>query len=92
MKKEEIIEGNKLIAEFMGEHTWTNLTTLKQEYNGNYQYHSSWDWLMPVVQKIYFDDLASSQMWDYISSTFRRPNIESVWLIVVEFIKFFNQK
>jgi hypothetical protein len=49
MKNEtEIIEGNKLIAEFMNheedydEHgVWQKL-----------QYHSSWDWLMPVVEKI----------------------------------------
>lgn len=57
MKEQEIIEGNKLIAEFMGlewklhlgrrylyNHAWIPLENLK--------YHSSWDWLMPVVEKI----------------------------------------
>lgn len=55
MKEQEVIEGNKLIAEFMGFETiihdgklcrkrhWTNEST---------EYHSSWDWLMPVVEKI----------------------------------------
>lgn len=57
-------EGNKLIAEFMG---WkceyskqTNGETYfiiergeKLEYPIEHlQYHSSWDWLMPVVEKI----------------------------------------
>jgi len=48
MTNEEIIEGNKIIAEFMqhpegyDEHgVWQKLA-----------YHSSWDWLMPVVEKI----------------------------------------
>lgn len=40
----EIIEGNKLIAEFMGYYNWEDRT-----YG---QYHTSWDWLMPVVEKI----------------------------------------
>lgn len=63
MTQEEILEGNKLIAEFMELH--------KDEESGNYlivdephirasclmsieylRYHSSWDWLMPVVEKI----------------------------------------
>jgi hypothetical protein len=52
-------EGNKLIAEFMN----VDLMTLKgegviefikvQEYFlRSAKYHSSWDWLMPVVEKI----------------------------------------
>lgn len=62
MTQEEILEGNKLIAEFM---------EVQKDINGNYhinnvphilasciisvdylQYHSSWDWLMTVVEKI----------------------------------------
>lgn len=43
MTKEEILKGNKLIAEFM--------------MKGNSEiyipeYHHSWNWLMPVVEKI----------------------------------------
>lgn len=68
MEQAEIIEGNRLIAEFMGFYI--------TEFNGSYhfvckerkkpehlnqawefrleeaKYHSSWDWLMPVVEKI----------------------------------------
>lgn len=62
MTNEEILEGNKLIAEFMGLET----ITLKVDNNGEgicikkpmattqipVKYHESWDWLMPVVIKI----------------------------------------
>lgn len=53
---EDITKNNKLIAEFLG-HTRTGDTYnipnehpyLHQEY---LKYHKSWDWLMPVVEKI----------------------------------------
>lgn len=39
----KILEGNKLIAEFLGWHL---------DPKRSLKYHSSWDWLMPVVEKI----------------------------------------
>ena len=59
----ETIENNKLIAEFMGLETTLTHKGIKEyykiEYNsGNWyehndlQYHSSWDWLIPVIEKI----------------------------------------
>ena len=60
MKNKEIIEGNKLIAEFMElkiKHGGignlytcpeTGLPTTEKELD----YHLSWDWLIPVMQKI----------------------------------------
>lgn len=58
-----IQEGNKLIAEFMGlneaEDEYPKGLPSHVELWGNFmdngdkiQYHSSWDWLMPVVEKI----------------------------------------
>lgn len=38
MTKQEIIDGNKLITEFMG------YTQVKANY-----FYDDWDWLMPVV-------------------------------------------
>lgn len=46
MNSTEILEGNKLIAEFLNQ---------KLPSNSNfdvYLYHSSWDWIMPVIDKI----------------------------------------
>ena len=64
MTEEQIREGNKLIAEFDG---WHHVETPKNKGKGHWnkpagpyahwdlssmKYHSSWDWLMPVVEKI----------------------------------------
>jgi hypothetical protein len=76
MTDKEIIEGNKLIAEFMGWKCtsrksynddilvlYTDKDTIfkynkhgylynKNPWDAPLKYHSSWDWLMPVVEKI----------------------------------------
>ncbi len=59
----EIKEGNKLIAEFMGYHRRPDLDdeilgeayyidSKLNFYTSKCKYHSSWDWLMPVIEKI----------------------------------------
>ena len=58
MRYEELIENNKLIAEFMG--YTPNEYGVYQTPHGKYHldhfsFHSSWDWLMPVVEKIEFE-------------------------------------
>lgn len=59
--KQEIIEGNKLIAEFMGlkprfvEYPNAQINRWEVDIHNSWQpmcYHESWDWLMPVVDKI----------------------------------------
>jgi len=59
MKEKDILKNNKLIAEFMGaEFDIENYTfdVLADEYNpmslNDMLYNKSWDWLMPVVEKI----------------------------------------
>ncbi len=61
MNSDQLKEGNRLIAEFMGaEKLDENSFTYNREdkFIGNccsvddLEYHSSWDWLMPVVEKI----------------------------------------
>ena len=47
MKKEEITQNNKLIAEFI--EFPTKLTC--KNVNATMKYHSSWDWLMPIIEK-----------------------------------------
>ena len=63
-------ENNKLIAEFMGIDQ-VDIDTY-QETNSNLKYHTSWDWLMPVVKKIKIsvidqdetDNPYNSEEWD----------------------------
>lgn len=70
MKENEVIEGNKLIAEFMGilESSGTTLSesgiivsAKGYDYRGEFllldelRYNTSWDWLMPVIDKIETD-------------------------------------
>ena len=57
--QEETIENNKLIAEFMGRKGkvnnhlyWVNIPNSKWVSLEEMKFHSSWDWLMPVVEKI----------------------------------------
>lgn len=56
MKENEIIEGNKLIAEFDKRLFYGHTIDKFGVGTGNalpeMEYHSSWDWLMPVVEKI----------------------------------------
>lgn len=61
MEEQEIIEGNKLIAVFDG---WEKTNHVDEEfgrlylkdgeskYQDSFRYELSWDWLMPVVEKI----------------------------------------
>lgn len=66
-EEEKILEGNKLIAEFMGgkwypKTSWYNIFTMwdncfvfENRIGFQYRhlkYHSSWDWLMPVIEYI----------------------------------------
>lgn len=65
MELNEIVKGNKLIAEFMGakivDPVGNCLRTVKYpkvthglnvHNEGNLEYDYSWDWLMPVIEKI----------------------------------------
>lgn len=53
-------EGNKIIAEFMGLPSYENMTGKywlhpldKNKEVSQFNYHTSWDWIMPVVEKIF---------------------------------------
>ncbi len=53
------------------------------------KYHTSWDWLMPVINKIInTDTLAQRRQNVYGSIT---PDISKSYKAVVEFIKWYNQ-
>jgi hypothetical protein len=83
------MENNKLIAEFMGV-DYVDIDTYL-ESNKELQYHTSWDWLMPVLKKINLQLHPDTYgAWRMIS----RPteyNIENVYAQVVEFINEHNK-
>lgn len=71
MSNKEILEGNRLIADFMGvKITGTKygcnhqLVTCAYPNYSNLKYHSSWDWLMPVVERI--ENLESGKWYIHI--------------------------
>lgn len=55
------------------------------------KYHSSWDWLMPVLHKCFaYDNLRMKQ--EINLAMFGYNNIEAVWLVVIKFIEWFNKE
>ncbi len=85
------MKNNKLIAEFMDLRS-TGLSIYKPS---EYKYHTSWDWLMPVVQKIGNEYLNTPFDETYSKLTEGYENIwtlEDTYDAVVEFIKDQNNK
>jgi hypothetical protein len=97
------MKDNKLIAEFMG---WdieslstipSNLHPSNLELDNDevleYKYHTSWDWLMPVLSKILdlsFQDDGDAE--DFYSIRDCVPDINHTHKAVVEFIKTYNDE
>jgi len=114
MTQEEIIEGNnKLIGKFMGGHDngqnrWYNIFLGQNGYywSDQLKFHSSWEWLMSVVEKIeslewnvninknccIYDNQHKITACGKSITRLGDTKIESVWLAVVEFIKWYNKE
>lgn len=88
-------DNNKLIAEFMGlvVSDRDNYTSeLHTNVDADLKYHTSWDWLMPVVDKILdisFQDEGDAE--DFYSIRDCMPDINHTYKAVVEFIKQYNK-
>jgi len=120
MKNQTILEGNKLIAEFMGGKYYKDVTfkiqsdeiwlpihgivkcaTIESGKGRIIQYHTSWDWLMPVVEKIeklgvkleivgHICRITYNSSYSYVISE-NIPKIEAVYNAIIEFIKWYNE-
>lgn len=89
-------DNNKLIAEFMGDTLPLNTGMMGLRESDiqdleNLQYHTSWDWLMPVLKKINLKLTPQNYSeWRMIN----RPteyHIKDVYNQVVEFINQYNK-
>jgi hypothetical protein len=88
-------ENNKLIAEFMGyeiiyrpnSNGFIEISDTELCDVDDLEYHKSWDWLMPVVERIeqVFQGVAYAEVHLSLYST-----IDEVYQAVVEFIKEYN--
>ena len=81
------MKDNKIIAEFMG-YEAKHGKCYSPKYNDGtiapMQFHTSWDWLMPVVQKCYKID--NEEGFDMLVE----DKLSSTHKAVVEFIKTYN--
>jgi hypothetical protein len=102
-KAKEIEEGNRLIAGFMElihctDPDHKNDKCYEVPYAKGYhkirdmQYHTSWDWLKPVIDKIFTYALAHREQVDKIINISIVVDILPAWQAVVDFIKWYNQK
>jgi hypothetical protein len=80
---------NKLIADFMQLRFENNQYYTPTHNSGEWlteselQYHTSWDWLMPVVEKCFKD----AHEDDFFEISGSLPDMESTYKSVVEFIE-----
>ena len=83
------MKDNTLIAEFMGLNIDRGVQSDYMEHE--LKYHTSWDWLMPVIEKCVRtgDD---TDKWDNIFNALTTLSIKEVYEAVVEFIKQYNNE
>jgi len=108
MTREELTEGNNLIASFMGwfteEHqkgTWFVIDEpsvyVAYSIHNNYPhtdlpFHRDWNWLMKVTDKCWERQGQFEQGLDYFDDITIFSPIEDVWGACVEFIKYYSKR
>ena len=86
------IEDNKLIAEFMGEIQIGDFFAIKQKsYTPDkLKYGTSWDWLMPVVEKCK-GNTHDQRLYDNIEKGLRTLDLVRTYRNVIDFIENYNR-
>ena len=90
------MKDNKLIAEFMGmkysdersfnDGEWTHSIKSLSKFE------TSWDWLMPVVEKCFVkQEEVSDDLSFKLNDALLETNIESLYRVVLQFIKQYNK-
>ena len=85
---------NKLIAEFMQK---GSKSLGIYDFNGCHyrldelKFHTSWDWLMPVISKCRTESNSENNYWEGIYYTLEECDIDITYPTVVEFIKEYNK-
>tara|TARA_B110000483_G_C18010161_1_gene470820 strand:- start:137 stop:427 length:291 start_codon:yes stop_codon:yes gene_type:complete len=94
------MKSNKLIAEFMGIRYAENRNSHKSSdyyYEDiELEYHTSWDWLMPVVVRLFdviqYNEFDGADNLSFrLNDTLLETNLDSLYNIVVEFINEYNK-
>lgn len=92
MTNQEIIDNNRLIAIFMN-----NYQKLSNDPEFG-RFHLQWDWLMPVVDKIYSNDKMYLKNLEETSTQFYNGGVElstklnRVYKQVIDYIKWYNEQ
>ena len=98
-QENELRENNKLIAEFMGLCPLSRsgfISDKNQEYYGSLSdlhYHTSWDWLMPVIKEVYNTEEVYDMGLEFheIACQMFEDGIEEVYKTVIHTIKLINE-
>lgn len=99
MEQQQVMEeGNKIISDFMELETesvdgvlWHRVEKSGiHPYSIKVEYHSSWDWLKPVIDEIFTYSLAHPEQVDKIRKISIVVDIMPCWEKCVEFIKWLN--
>jgi hypothetical protein len=89
------MKGNKLIAEFMNVHEIMHDgyseydfddNTLDVVHENNLKYHSSWDWLMPVVEKIYNEEGLDNELVLVVRDSVAEINIKNTYDSIIDYL------
>ena len=101
MKKEEIIHGNVIIADFIPLKKDGNNWLFDNQWYGinDLLFHKSWDWIFYALDKVqeldvvYHWELTENGFAIYSDETFENlgSGIEKVWLGIVEFIIWYKE-